>query len=167
MVVVRAGELGELGDLGVLEVRKEVRLGKATNATSTQTSSSRQESEGSRRSGGVCFFEEVMASNGGRMAEVVEWLGDTGASRHVCNDLSLMQDVRTREKPILIRQLVGDIHVYTTGTVQLDRPNNSGGSTLVSLFDTCYIPDAKVNLFSLQKLRKSLYVTKQGEKLGT
>ena len=66
------------------------------------------------------FFEEVMATNVGKVAEVVEWLGDTGASRHVCNDLSLMRDVRTREKPILLRQLVGDIHVYTTGTVQLD-----------------------------------------------
>ena len=37
----------------------------------------------------------------------------------------------------------------------------------MSLLDTCYIPEAKVNLFSLQKLRKSLYVTKQGEHMGT
>ena len=51
-------------------------------------------------------FEEVMAANVGKVTKVVEWLGDTGASRHVCNDLSLMQDVRTREKPILPRQLV-------------------------------------------------------------
>ena len=80
-------------------------------------------------------FEEVMAANVANLAEVVEWLGDTGASRHVCNDLSLMQDVRTREKTILLRRLVGDIHVYTTGTVQLECPNNSGGSTVVSLLD--------------------------------
>ena len=97
----------------------------------------------------------------------MEWLGDTGASRHVCNDLSLMQDVRTREKPILLRQVVGDIHFYTAGTMQLESPNNWGGITFVSLLDTCYIPNAKVNLFSLQKLRKSLYVTEQGEQLGT
>ena len=108
-----------------------------------------------------------MAANVGNVAKVVEWLGDTGASRHVCNDLSLLQDVRTREKPIFLRHLVGDIHVYTTETVQLDSPNNSRGSTVVNLLDTCYIPDAKVNLFGLQKLRKSLYVTEQGEKLGT
>ena len=64
--------------------------------------------------GGVGEFvsEEVMAANVEKVAEFVEWLGDTGASRHVCNDLSLMQDVRTRENPILLRQLVGDIHVY-------------------------------------------------------
>ena len=101
-------------------------------------------------------FEEVMAANVGKVAKVVEWLGDTGASRHVCNDLSLMEDVRTREKPILLRQLVGDIHVYTTRTLQLECPKNLGGSTIVSLLDTCYIPNAKVNLFNLQKLTKSL-----------
>ena len=52
-----------------------------------------------------------MAASVGKVAEVVEWLGDTGASRHVCNDLTLMRDVRTREKPIVLRQLVGDKHV--------------------------------------------------------
>ena len=113
------------------------------------------------------FFEEVMAANVGKVAKVVEWLGDTGASRHVCNDLSLMEDVRTRKKPIMLQQLVVDIHVYTTETVQLECPNDSRGSTIVSLLDTCYIPDAKVNLFSLHKLRKSLYVTEQGDRLGT
>ena len=93
--------------------------------------------------------------------------GDTESSRHVSTDLSLMWDVRTREKPILLRQLVGDIEVYTTGTGHLECPNDSGGTTVVSLFETCYIPDAKVNLFSLQKLRKALHVTEQGDRLGT
>ena len=81
-----------------------------------------------------------MAASVGKVSEVVEWLGDTGASRHVCNDLTLMRDVRTTEKPIVLRQLVGDIKVYTTGTVQLDCPDNSEGSTIVSVLDTCYIP---------------------------
>ena len=73
------------------------------------------------RGGAVAFvFEEVMAADVGKVAKVVEWLGDTGASRHVCNDLSLMQDVRTRERPILLR----DIHFYTTETVQLECPND-------------------------------------------
>ena len=114
------------------------------------------------------MFEEVLAaSEGGQVAQVVEWLGDTGASRHVCNDLSMMGDVRTRETPILLRQLVGDIKVYTTGTVRRDCHDGSGGSRTVSLLNTCYIPDAKVNLFSLQKLRKALYITEHGDKLGT
>ena len=51
--------------------------------------------------------------------------------------------------------------------MELECPNDSWGSTVVSLLNTCYIRDAKVNLFSLQKLRKSLYVTEQGDQLGT
>ena len=78
-----------------------------------------------------------------------------------------MQDIQTRDKPILLRKLVEDIHVYTTRTVQLECPNDLRGSTVVSLLDTCYIPDAKVNLFSLQKVRKSLYGTEQGDHLET
>ena len=72
------------------------------------------------RGGAVAFvFEEVMAvGDVGKAAREVEWLGDTGSSRHVCTDLSLMWDVCTREKPILLRQVVGDIEVYTTGTVK-------------------------------------------------
>ena len=66
-----------------------------------------------------------MAASVGKVSKMVEWLGDTGASRHVYNDLTLMRDVRTREKPIVLRQMVGDIKVYTTGTVQLDYPDNS------------------------------------------
>ena len=71
----------------------------------------------------------------------MEWLGDTGASRHVRNDLSLMWDVRTREKPILLRQLVGDLHVYTIGTIKLECLNLFGGTTVVSTLETCYIPE--------------------------
>ena len=94
-------------------------------------------------------------------------LGDSGASRHVCNNLAYMEDVRTRKKPILLSQLVGDIKVYTTGTVKLECQDGKGGSRTVSLLNTCYIPDAKVNLLSLQKLRKALFVTEQGDQLGT
>ena len=90
------------------------------------------------------MFEEVLATDEGAVSKVVEWLGDTGASRHVCNDLSLMWDVRTREKPILLRELVGDLHDYTTCTVKLECPNLFGGSTVVSMLETCYIPEAKV-----------------------
>ena len=78
-----------------------------------------------------------------------------------------MWDVRTRERPILLHELVGDLHVYTTSTVKLECLNLSGGSTVVSMLETCYIPEAKVNLFNLQKFRKALNVTEQQDQLGT
>ena len=36
-------------------------------------------------------------------AEVVEWLGDSGASRHVCTDRSLMWDIVERTEPVVLR----------------------------------------------------------------
>ena len=33
----------------------------------------------------------------------VEWLGDSRASRHVCNDVSILWDVRVREDTIMRR----------------------------------------------------------------
>ena len=100
-----------------------------------------------------------MAASVGKVSKVVEWLGDTGVSTHVCNDLTLMRDVRTREKPIVLRQLVGDIKVYTTGTVQLDCLDNFGGSTVVSLLDTCYIPEPK-STSSISKSSKNPYTSR-------
>ena len=91
------------------------------------------------------MFEEVLAADAGAVSKVVEWLGDTRASRHVCNDLSLMWDVRTREKPILLRHLVGDLHVYTSEIVKLECPNLSSESIAVNMLETCYIPESKVN----------------------
>ena len=78
-----------------------------------------------------------------------------------------MWDVRTHVKPIRLQQLVGELLVYTTGTIKLECPNTYGGSTVVSLVETCYIPEAQVNLCSLQKIRKALYVIEQGDQLGT
>ena len=36
----------------------------------------------------------------------------------------------------------------------------------MSLLEICYIPNVKVNIFSLQKLKKALYVTEHGDQLG-
>ena len=49
----------------------------------------------------------------------VEWLGDFGVSRHMCNDLSPMWDGKVREDPTLLRRLSGVINVYVTSTVRI------------------------------------------------
>lgn len=50
--------------------------------------------------GGVVAFvcEEVIASSEeGKVAKVLEWMGDIGASRHVCNNKAYMVDVCTSD----------------------------------------------------------------------
>jgi len=97
----------------------------------------------------------------------VEWLGDSGASRHVCTNLSLMWDVVVREDPILLRQLSGELKVFVTGTVKLECHDKEGESVELSLYNVLFIPQAKVNLLSLQKLRKANYRVEQPQRIGT
>ena len=62
-------------------------------------------------------IEEVLSNASVHDAsDNVEWLGDFGASRHVCNDLGLMWDVKVHEDPVLLRQLSGEMEVHVTGT---------------------------------------------------
>ena len=63
-----------------------------------------------------------------------------------------MWDVQVRDDPILLRHLAGEMKVYTTGTVKLESRDKDDNDELVN---TMYIPQARVNLFSTQKMRKA------------
>ena len=80
----------------------------------------------------------------------VEWLGDSGASRHVCNDMSLLWDVKVREDPIIVRRLSGNLEVYVTGTVKLECMDKEVVPVILQLYNTLYIPQAKVVVYSNQ-----------------
>ena len=79
----------------------------------------------------------------------MERLENSGASRHVYNGMSLLWDVVEREEPILLRLLSGKIEVYVTGTVKLECKNKEEESVVLNLYNTLFIPQAKVCLFSL------------------
>ena len=85
----------------------------------------------------------------------------------MCNDLSLMWDVKIRDDPILLRHLSGEIKVYVTKKVKLECQNGEGVPQVLELNNTPYIPQAKVNFFSLQKMRKAHYRVTQKHKVGT
>ena len=54
--------------------------------------------------------------------------------------MSLLWDVVEREEPILLRNLLGKIEVYVTGTVKLECKNKEGESVVLNLYNTLYIP---------------------------
>lgn len=95
-----------------------------------------------------------------------EWLGESEASRHVCNDLRLLWDVMVKEEPILLRHLLGELKVYMTRTVKRECHKNEGVPVVLHLCKTLHIPQAKTNLFSLQKLKKAHYRVEQPERIG-
>lgn len=83
------------------------------------------------------------------VARVGKWLGDFGASHHVYDDLSLIWYVRVRNDPILIKQRLGEFMVYLTRTVRFECLNKEGVLVVSQLYITSYIPQFKVNMFSL------------------
>lgn len=97
----------------------------------------------------------------------VEWLAASGAGRHVRTDLGLMWDVRTPKEPIHLTQLSEKIVVYLKGTIKLECKDKIGRPLLVELYDTSYVPEATLNLFSLQKLRREKYRQVQPKEIGT
>ena len=36
-----------------------------------------------------------------------EWLADSGACRHICNDIRMLWNVRKLDLPVIVKQLVG------------------------------------------------------------
>ena len=94
-------------------------------------------------------------------------LGDFGASRRVRNDLSLSWDVKVREDPIFLRQLSAELKVYVVGAWKLACQNRESFHVVLQLHDTPYIPQVKVNPFSLQSMRKAHYRVVQPQWIGT
>ena len=96
-----------------------------------------------------------------------EWLADSGASRHICNDIRMLWDVRQLEIPVIVRQLVGEVTVTTCGTVKIECQNETGAVVQIDLYDALLVPDLRVNLFSLQKMRQASIRLEYPEELGT
>ena len=56
-----------------------------------------------------------------------------------------------------MREMPGELKVYVVGTVRLECQNKEGVPVVLHMYNTPYIPQAKVNIFSLQKMRKAHY----------
>ena len=76
------------------------------------------------------------------------WIADSGASTHMCNDLSAMINLKETNQSISI----GDgtkITATKIGTVRGEFTKANGDKTLILLTNVSYVPDLLVNLFSL------------------
>ncbi|KAK9677429.1 hypothetical protein RND81_11G142700 [Saponaria officinalis] len=74
-----------------------------------------------------------------------DWIVDTGVSDHMTSHMSLMTDVHTLHKPVLVALPDGTIKVvHTVGTVVLP--------DFISLQHVLYVPDFKQNLLSVGRL---------------
>ena len=65
-----------------------------------------------------------------------EWLADSGANRHICNDIQMLRNVRQLEVPIIVRQLVGEVTVTKCGTVRIECENETGAVVRIDLYES-------------------------------
>ena len=96
-----------------------------------------------------------------------EWLAESGSSKHMCNELRMLWDVRQLKNPIIVRQLVGEVRVTQIGTAKVECENETGAAVKIDLLDTLLVPDLSVNIFSLQKMRQAYIRLEYPEGLGT
>ena len=80
------------------------------------------------KSANEAMAAEIVEVEAGEVCDVShdEWLADSGASRHICNDMRMLWDVKQLSEPIIVRQLVGEIPVRQSGTVKIRCENEKG-----------------------------------------
>ena len=90
---------------------------------------------------GGMVVEEVLSFDASDVAsEQVEWLADFAAGKHVCNDLSLIWDVRVLKGLILLRQLSGQVlKAYTVSTLKIEWEDKSEILVLIQLYGSLKI----------------------------
>ncbi|KAL0404363.1 UNVERIFIED_CONTAM: hypothetical protein Sradi_2077100 [Sesamum radiatum] len=73
------------------------------------------------------------------------WIIDSGATSHMCNDISIFQSTKKHKPDLYIHLADGSKqHVNTVGNIQL--PNN------IQLTSVLHVPSLKFNLLSISKL---------------
>ena len=95
-----------------------------------------------------------------------EWLADSGASHHLCTDYESFSEVSRMEKAATIHQVHGTVAVHEWGTVLLACKGEGSSESIITLKDVLYVPQLRVNLFSIQKLRQAHYIPVYNERRG-
>ena len=79
-----------------------------------------------------------------------DWLMDSGASKHMCNDLSFFSYTEKVDAPIRVKVADGNIiDCDTVGKVPLRLHVGDGMTRLTTLIDVVYVPTFGENLFSV------------------
>lgn len=76
------------------------------------------------------------------------WIADSGASTHMCNDLSAMHNLKESNQSISIGNGT-KLTATKSGTVRGELRLANGDKKLIVLTNVSYVPDLLVNLFSL------------------
>ena len=92
----------------------------------------------------MCYVSSVCKQN--------DWIVESGATSHMCNDCRLFIEMHTLDKPLEI--MFGDGHALEAagkGIVMLDMRLPNGNTQRCKFQDVLYIPSLSYNLLSVSK----------------
>ena len=98
---------------------------------------------------GLMVNHTMSASSSSRTKD---WIVDSGATCHMCNDDKLFVKLRSLKQPLEVT--LGDgcaVEVTGQGTVVLEMASTSGKMSRCKLHEVLYVPDLSYNLLSVSK----------------
>ena len=133
------------------EAEKHTRPNKLSFAKGTKMENARSE-------GMVAYIRPIpYRSKPSNIPSSREWLVDTGASHHICNDTEMIWDLKPLDAPVHLHGLLGAKQVTHAGTVKLRCYDGDFNATDLHLPNTLCVCMADANIFSLQKARVGGY----------
>ena len=81
-----------------------------------------------------------------------DWIVDSGATCHMCNDDKLFVELRSLKQPLEVTLRDGcAVEATGQGTVVLEMASTSGKTSTCKLHEILYVPDLSYNLLSVSK----------------
>ena len=79
---------------------------------------------------------------------------DSGADYHMSGDSSVFEDIKEIPSNFFVKQIKGIVVVTQWGTVKVSTNRGVGKRGGMKLREVLYMPGMRVNIFSLQRIRK-------------
>ena len=82
-----------------------------------------------------------------------DWIVDSGATCHMCNDDKLFVELRSLEQPLEV--MLGDgyaVEATGRGTITLEVTSMDGQASRCKLHEVLYVPDLSYNLISVSNI---------------
>ena len=102
---------------------------------------------------GLMVNHMMSASSTSRLSD---WIVDSGATCHMCNDDKLFVELRSLKEPLEVT--LGDgyaVEATGRGTVMLEVTSTGGKTSRCKLHEVLYVPDLSYNLVSVSKITEA------------
>ena len=97
---------------------------------------------------------EISMGSGEGDGEEKEWVCDSGADYHMSGDSSLFDSLEDVPSKFRVKQIKGEVNIKKWGVVRLCTDKGEDVKGALELHEVLYLPGMKVNIFSLQRIRK-------------